>query len=139
MKAVGWVGDSTPAHQVERSFGIVVGSACLLVAGLVWWRRHPAWVPVVGGFGIALLLGGLVYPACLRGPQLVWERLVHVLGWINTRILLSVVFVGVVTPVGWCLRRLGWDPLRMRGRPDHSAWTPSPERHQDPKHFERMY
>ena len=137
--AVGQSGESTPSHQAERSFGIAVGITCLLVTGLSWWRHPRAWVPVMGVVGMVLLLGGLVCPARLRGPRLVWERLAHGMGWINTRIVLGVVFVGVVTPMGWCLRWVGWDPLRRRGRPGESTWTPYPERHRDPNHFERTY
>ncbi len=126
-------------RMTERAFGMTVGTACLLVAGLLWWRGHQAWVPWAGGMGIALLLGGLLCPASLRGPRLVWERLANVLGWLNARIILSAVFLGIVTPVGWCLRRIGWDPLRRRRAATDSAWTPCPERHQDPEHFKRMY
>ena len=39
-------------------------------------------------------------------------RLAEVLAWINTRILLSVVFFGMVTPMGLVMRWLGRDPMR---------------------------
>lgn len=126
-------------RTAERSFGMAVGTASLLVAGLLGWRGHQAWVPWVGGIGMVLLLGGLVCPDRLRTPRLIWERLAHGLGWINARIILSAVFLGVVTPVGWCLRRMGWDSLRRRGVTGGSAWVPCPERHRDPTHFTRMY
>jgi hypothetical protein len=39
------------------------------------------------------------------------------LGWINTRILLSVVFYGLFTPFGFVMRRLGKEPLHLRFEP----------------------
>jgi hypothetical protein len=36
----------------------------------------------------------------------------HIMGRINTAILLSVIFYGVFTPMGWCMRLLRKDPMR---------------------------
>jgi hypothetical protein len=36
----------------------------------------------------------------------------HALGWINSRILLSLVFYLVVTPIGFAIRLFGRDPMR---------------------------
>jgi Saxitoxin biosynthesis operon protein SxtJ len=35
----------------------------------------------------------------------------HIMGWINTRIILGVVFYFVVTPIGMIRRLLGKDPM----------------------------
>jgi hypothetical protein len=42
----------------------------------------------------------------------------HVLGWINTRIILGLVFYVVVTPMGIIRRMLGKDPMGRRTRPE---------------------
>jgi hypothetical protein len=60
-----------------------------------------------------LLVGfGLVWPAALRYPYRGWMALGHALGWINSRILLSLVFYLVVTPIGLAIRLFGRDPMR---------------------------
>jgi hypothetical protein len=41
-------------------------------------------------------------------------RLGEGLAWINTRIILGVVFYGVVTPIGLVMRMFGHDPMRRR-------------------------
>lgn len=45
---------------------------------------------------------------------MVWLSLSHLLGTIMSKLLLSVVFACVVTPMGMCRRILGKDPLRLR-------------------------
>ena len=125
-------------HQAERSFGISVGVAFLFFGGLLWWRGHAAGAPVLAGLGAGLVLGGLACPALLVRPRVAWERVAHVLGWINMRVILCAAFLVVLTPVGWCMRRFGWDPLcRRPGR--RSGWCPYPSRYADAKHFDLMY
>jgi hypothetical protein len=41
----------------------------------------------------------------------------EVLGWINTRVLLCLIFYGLVTPMGIIMRRLGRDPMRRSFEP----------------------
>ncbi|MBI4354490.1 MAG: hypothetical protein HY595_04570 [Candidatus Omnitrophica bacterium] len=123
----------------ERSFGLSVGTVCALLAGWSLWRGRVViaewWLLVAS----ALLVPALSKPSLLRVPHALWWRLSRVLGWINARILLSLVFVAVVTPVGLLMRLRGWDPLRMGRSPQGSGWVPSPDRLRDPRHFERMY
>ena len=46
-----------------------------------------------------------------------WMGLAEVLAWINTRLLLGVVFFGIVTPMGVVMRFLGKDPMRRKSDP----------------------
>jgi hypothetical protein len=45
----------------------------------------------------------------------------HVLGWINTRLIMGLVFVAMVIPTALLLRLFGKDPMRMR-QPMSSYW-----------------
>ncbi|HSE96487.1 MAG TPA: SxtJ family membrane protein [Methylomirabilota bacterium] len=126
----------SPARE-ERGFGLALGTVGALVAAHALWRGRG---PVALGAGVlaGVLLGAaLVAPAILRWPRRGWMRLAHALGWVNTRILLSVVFFLIVTPVGVVLRLCGWDPLGRR--PAGAGWTSYPERRRDPRHYEKMY
>ena len=46
----------------------------------------------------------------------------HVLGWINTRIILGVIFYFIVTPIGIVRRWLGKDPMGRQLRPDLASY-----------------
>ena len=51
------------------------------------------------------------------------------LGWINTRILLSLVFYGIVTPMGIIIRHFGRDPMRRGFEPTVETYrVPKPSR-----------
>jgi len=122
----------------ERSFGICVGLACTVLGALSWWRDHPLPASILTVLGVALIVGGLVAPAALRVPNRIWWRFAHILGWVNARILLTLFFVLVLTPVGYLTRLFGRDPLRRRTRMA-SNWTPSPERRRSTSHYEQLY
>ena len=62
------------------------------------------------------------------------------LGWINTRIILSIIFYLIFTPYGLVARLLGKDllDLKWKRRAD-SYWQPAKEPDEDKKRYERMY
>ena len=105
-----------------RSFGLTVGG---IFAGIGLWplviySAGPRWwALIVGGL---LILPALVYPTVLFWPHKGWMAVGHVMGWINTRIILSIVFYAVVTPIGIVRGLLGKDPMGRRIRPDLDSY-----------------
>jgi len=116
-----------------RSFGLMVGGICALLG--VWpavWRGQPLrlWSLILGGILIAL---ALVWPRSLTHVYRLWMTLGEALGWINTRIILSVLFYLLFTPLGLCMRLRGKDPMRRRLAPEAESYRvvrqPRPSSH----------
>ena len=53
--------------------------------------------------------------------------------------LMPIVFLLVLTPLGFVLRLFGRDELRRRGPAPESMWTPYPVRNGDPRHYETIW
>lgn len=107
------------------SFGRVVGGALAALAVLVAWRRGWSLDGTVLGLataGVLLAAVGSAIPAALKPLYRVWMALAIVLGHVMTRVLLTGVFLLVVTPVGLALRLLGKDPLERRPDPDATSY-----------------
>jgi hypothetical protein len=121
----------------ERSFGLSVGAASMAFGALLAWRGHHRAGAVVAIVGLVLVCGGLLAPAALRVPNRVWWRFATLLGWINSRILLTVFFFLVLTPAGVLMRLFGRSPLRAV-RPD-TNWSRCDERRRTAKHYEHLY
>jgi len=88
--------------------GGLAGLAALryFIAGsTAWWLIGPA-----GGF----LLIGLLAPLWLNPIRVGWMKLAAVLGAVNSRILLTVVFAGLVAPLALLLRLLGKRPIQVK-------------------------
>jgi hypothetical protein len=126
-----------PANP-ERSFGVSVGTVLCVIAAVLWWRHRVTRAEIVGGIGVVLLLGGLLAPRLLKWPSALWWRFSRALGYVNARVLLSILFFLVLTPIGLAWRLLGKDPLARR-RDRWPGWSPYPERYRDPKHYSRMF
>src|SRR5262245_57283220 len=101
-----------------RSFGLTVGGvfAAIGVWPLLIYSSAPRWWSLtVAAF---LILPSAIYPKSLFWPYKGWMILGHILGWINTRIILGAIFYLIVTPIGVYRRWLGKDPMGQRLRPD---------------------
>ena len=101
-----------------RSFGLTVGGVFALIG--IWpviiRNQDPRWWAFVAAG--CLLLPALIFPKSLFWIYKGWMAVGHVMGWINTRIILGVVFYAVVTPIGIVRRWLGRDPMGRRVRTD---------------------
>ena len=97
-----------------RNFGLMVGGIFLLIG--VWpalLGRDDArvWAMVLGGL---LVILGLGLPRFLRPVYRVWMIIGHALGWVNTRIILGIVFYGLLTPMGLIMRLFGKDSMQRQ-------------------------
>jgi len=126
-----------PANP-ERSFGISVGIVLCAIAALLVWRGRIGRAEVVGGVGVFLLVFGLVYPPILTYPSAAWWRFARALGWVNARVLLTILFGLVLVPLSTVWRLAGKDPLARR-RSAWPGWSPYPARYRDKQHYSRMY
>ena len=102
------------ANRQLRSFGLIVG-ACFSAIGLVpliyGGRGIRTWAVSVGG---ALIITALFAPALLKPVHRWWMRLAEVLAWVNTRLILLVVYYVVIVPIAGLLRISGRDPLGLK-------------------------
>jgi hypothetical protein len=106
---------SAPDRRELRNFGLVFAGGLVVFFGLLLpWLFERPW-PLWPWIGAGMFAGtGLLLPGMLRPVFYVWMKLGHVLGWINTRIILGLVFFIVFAPVALMLRIFGKDPLHRK-------------------------
>ena len=89
------------------------------------WRAHSSRqvIGILIAIAAAFLLAGLLAPRSLAGIYAIWMRIGEALAWINTRIILTLIFFLVVTPTGLVMRLFGRSPLDpRRHRSTASYW-----------------
>ena len=124
--------------QRDRQFGLSVGTVVVLLAVYLWWDGRVANAQVLGAVGAVLILLGYLQPRLLRYPSAAWWTLAAVLGYINARVILILIFSLLLVPLGLLWRVIGRDPLARR-RKSFSGWTPYPARYRNRAHYQRMY
>jgi hypothetical protein len=126
------------AASPERSFGVSVGVVLSAIAALLLWRGRVGRAEAIGAIGAVLLVSGLVYPPLLKYPSAAWWRFSRALGYVNARVLLTILFSLVLVPLSLVWRVTGKDPLARR-RARFPGWSPYPARYRDRQHYQRMY
>ena len=94
-----------------RRFGLTVGGAFLLLAGIAWWRGSPTTEAVLGGLGATLVVLGLTIPTHLGPVERAWMRLAHVISKVTTPIVMGIMYLLVLTPTGFLRRAFGGNPM----------------------------
>jgi len=101
--------------QELRKFGLTTGAIVVVLFGLLlpWLldRGYPYWPWILAGI---LWIWALISPATLKPIFDGWMKVGHVLGWINTRIILGLMFYTVFFAVGLILKILGKDPMSRK-------------------------
>ena len=98
-----------------REFGLLIGLGFPILIGWLlpslFGHEFRAWTLWVGIPGLIL---GLTAPRLLYFPYKCWMALGHALGWVNSHIILGLVFMIVLQPIACVMRLTGYDPLRRR-------------------------
>lgn len=122
-----------------RKFGLGVAAILSGIATIQIIKSNPLyiWFYSIGGF---FLVTGLLVPVLLKPVYILFSYLGLVLGWIMTRIILSVLFFIILTPIAWISRLTGKRHLIMRPEPElDTYWIPAEKRESTAKEFERQF
>ena len=122
-----------------RKATLVVAGVLILFAAWNVWKDRPTVYLTLAGLGVMLALVGLLWPRGAQAFDRAWMLLAGVLGYVNSRILLSVMFYGVITPYGWVMRLFGRNVLNRRGPAAETYWVPRKRTRQMPAGFERQF
>jgi len=108
--------------KILKEFGLITGLLLVCLFGLLFpWLfdySNPLWPWIIAGLLSSL---AIIKPMILKPVYRAWMKIGHILGWVNTRIILSIMFFIVFLPVGLGLKLLGKDP--MQRTPDKSRKT----------------
>ena len=96
-----------------REFGITLGVVFGLLGALFWWRHKPSFAYLLVA-SVFFAFFGLLIPVVLKPVQKVWMAVALIMGSIMTRVILSILFYLVITPIGFICRVLGKDILDLK-------------------------
>ncbi len=87
------------------------GLAIILILLIIENIKRPGWLILCA---MAVLVLTMTYPAALKPLGRIWFGFSHILGTIVSKIILSLVFFLIVTPIGLVRRISGADPMRNK-------------------------
>jgi len=122
-----------------RKFGFTMAVFFLLVSLLILFRHrnNPLGALIIS---MAFFICALVMPLVLKPLYIMWMRFALVLSWINTRIILLLIYYIVFTPVGLALRLFRVDLLdRKIDKYKQSYWLKKENKEFNPLDYEKQF
>ncbi|MFQ5641391.1 MAG: SxtJ family membrane protein [bacterium] len=128
------------AHKTElRKFGLTLGVFFSIVAGVLLWKESDTYrvLAVISGVFMA---AGFLLPIALKPVYVVWMSFAVAMGFIMTRLILTLLYSLVFTPAGLVMRLLGKDPLSEAIESEReSYWLPREKGKFTPQSVERQF
>lgn len=105
-----------------RSFGITIGIILFIISFLLMYYNKESY-QIIGIISLMFIGLGLVIPVMLKPFYFIWMIFAAILGWVMTRVILSLVFYLIITPIGLITRLIGEDFLALKKKMSNSYWN----------------
>ncbi len=122
-----------------KKFGITMGIAFAVIALIVLIRHRHTSIPALI-ISFAWFICALAMPGLLKPLYIAWMKFAFILAWINTRIILFVIFYLLFTPMGIAMRIFGVDLLNRRiDKSKVSYWQKADKKEFNTLNYERQF
>ncbi len=105
-----------------KSFGVTIGIILFFITLIFLVNNNPIFKNLGITSSVFLILG-LMAPMILKPFYLIWMIFAVILGWVMTRVILSMLFYLILTPIGLITRFLGEDFLSLKRVNSGSYWN----------------
>lgn len=122
-----------------RKFGITMGTAFLVITLLIFIKHRHIAVSTLA-ISLVFFVSALLIPGYLKFPYSLWMKFAFVMGWVNTRLILFILFYLVFTPIGLVMRIFGVDALdRKIDKSRNSYWKKKEKKDFNPSDYKRQF
>ena len=122
-----------------RKFGITISIILMIIAGFLFWKEKESF-QIFLTVGTILFVLGILVPAILKPIYWVWMIFATILGWIMTRVILSLLFYIIITPIGLIYRFFGKQFLELRwDKSKESYWNFKTNEHLQKENYEKQF
>jgi hypothetical protein len=86
------------------------GLAVVLILLIIEYIKRPNWLTVAA---MTVLVLVMTWPSLFKPLARIWFGFSHILGGVVSKVLLTLVFFIVVTPIGLIRKVFGADPMKL--------------------------
>ena len=130
---------SEVTNAQARKSALVVACVLSLIAAWGFYRGRLTLATALASLAVALVAMALLLPALARRFHVLWMKLAGALGYLNSRILLSLVFYLMFVPYSLVMRIIKRDRLNLRKAGRETYWIPRETTRQTKERFERLF
>jgi len=98
-----------------QQFGMTLGTIIPLLFGIIlpwlWGYQFPLVPWLIGGLLWSI---ALTFPLSLQSLYRTWMKIAKIMAFVNSSIILGIIFFVVVTPMGFIMKLVQYDPLKIK-------------------------
>ena len=122
-----------------RNFGLTIGIIFFLIAGFLFYKNHDLFITITYIAGIFIGFG-IILPQILKPIYLIWMIFALAIGWIMTRLILSLLFFVIMSFIRLIAGVLGKDFLELyRSKQSESYWNHRVSEIEKNQDYEKQY
>lgn len=133
------IGNIKSGKKELCEFGLTIG-IILVILGLIALWRHKNFYGYLLATGVLFIGLGLTVSQMLKPIQKIWMGISVIIGFFVSRLILSILFYAVLTPIGLAMRIFGKDVLDQRIEKDKiSYWKDLEDKVKPKESYEKQY
>ena len=105
-----------------KNFGYTIGFILLIISVFLFVRERDSSIYFFS-LGLIFIGLGIIIPTVLKPAYKIWMSFAVIIGWIMTRIILSVLFYLIISTIGIFARLFGKDFLNLKSKNNESYWN----------------
>ena len=121
-----------------KNFGVTIGFILLMISAFLFVREKDSFIYFFSIGSILIVLGGII-PLILKPIYKIWMIFAVIIGWIMTRVILSVLFFSIITTIGIFTRLIGKDFLNLKSKNNESYWNIRNKEHELNQNYEKQF
>jgi len=109
-----------------------------VIGAITWWKGRESsiyWFGASAFFAFCAIAAPMVLLPLYR----LWVKFAAAMAWLNTKLLLALIFYLVITPIGFVMRIAGKDILDEKIYRGASSYWKQKEAHNDPSRYEKQF
>ena len=121
-----------------KSFGFTIGFFLFIIGLFLFFREKDSFI-YFSLIGLMLTILGAITPVILKPIYKTWMTFAVIIGWIMTRVILSVLFFSIITIIGIFTRFIGKDFLNLESKNKESYWNIRNKEYELNQDYEKQY
>lgn len=121
-----------------KNFGITMGFILLLIGGYLFFKEKEYVVELISLSGIFIGLG-YIFPTPLKPIYFTWMIFAVIIGWVMTRVVLSLIFFLIISPIGLLAKIFRKDFLKLKIKKEDSYWNHRDRFIEENQDYEKQY
>ena len=121
-----------------KNFGFIIGFILMVIGVFLFIGEKYLFIYFFSIGSILIILGGIA-PIILKPFHKVWMVFAVIVGWIMTRVILSILFFSIITFIGIFTRLIRKDFLNLKQENQISFWNSRDREYELNQDYEKQF